>query len=835
MNIQLFGFIINFSFLDLVLITGVGFLLVIFIFFRYSIIRKGQITRSLNMSLFLITLPHKAKDQDSGIQKNEKESISVMEQFLASLVSLREGPIKRFLYGPPYFAFEIATPVTSNEIFFYLACPRHFENLIEKQILSFYPMAQVEKTEDYNIFTPEGKTAAAYLKLAKKNILPIKTYQVLEEDPLSAITNALSKIPLGQGAAIQILIRAAGVNWRQEGEKIIKSIQAGRNLKKALINESIFIKAVNLSSQALKTKTSSPEIETQKKELTPQQEEAIKAISEKINKSAFEVNIRLIASAPRAERAEQVLSHLEGAFSQFNQPNFNEFKIYRSRFQKPRFLKEIIYSFIFRNFSRSRRIILNTEEVASIFHFPQKEIATPKLKRLRAKCAGPPANIPNRGLILGHNFYRGEDTIIRLAEDDRRRHLYVIGQTGTGKSVFFGELAKQDIVGGKGVCVIDPHGDLIEDILENIPRERADDVIVFDPSDTARPMGLNMLEYRNPEQKDFAVQEMIAIFIKLFPPEMIGPMFEHNMRNAMLTLMEDEENPGTIVEIPRIFSDRDFQKYKVSKVKDPIVRAFWEKEMAKTSDFHKSEMLGYLISKVGRFVENEMMRNIIGQSRSAFDFRDVMDKGKILLVNLSKGRTGEVNSSLLGLILVSKLQMAALSRGDIPKEERKDFYLYIDEFHNFTTDSIATILAEARKYKLNLSMAHQFIGQLPENIRDAVFGNVGSIVCFRIGADDAEFIAKEFDPVFNAQDLMNIDNYNAYVKLMINGTTSQPFNMATYPPTKGDSEMARKIKELSRFKYGRDKEQVEKEILERSRLGASAQAAPTFIPGEQNR
>ena len=411
--------------------------------------------------------------------------------------------------------------------------------------------------------------------------------------------------------------------------------------------------------------------------------------------------------------------------------------------------------------------------------------------------------------------------------------MYTIGRTGTGKSEFLKNLAKQDIRNGEGLAIIDPHGDLIEGLLPEIPKSRADDVILFEPFDMARPMGLNMLEVKSDEEKDFAVQEMIAIFYKLFPPEIIGPMFEHNMRNVMLTLMADKDYPGTIAEIPRMFTDPDFQRYKLQKVKDVVVRAFWEKEMAKTTEFHKSEMLGYLISKVGRFVENEMMRNIIGQSHSAFDFRQVMDSGKILLVNLSKGKTGEVNAMLLGLIVVSKLQMAALSRADLPEAKRRDFYVYIDEFQNFVTDSIATILSEARKYRLDLIMAHQYIAQLVhENntkIRDAVFGNAGTMVCFRIGVEDAEVMGKELAPVFNEYDVINIERFNAYVKLMINGTASRPFNMQTLPPEPlGDAalELGAAIKQLSKLKYGRAREEVEAEILERSRLGQPAAHVP---------
>jgi len=356
-------------------------------------------------------------------------------------------------------------------------------------------------------------------------------------------------------------------------------------------------------------------------------------------------------------------------------------------------------------------------------------------------------------------------------------------------------------------------------------------VILFDPADVDRPIGLNMLEAETLDQQDFAVQEMIQIFYKLVSdPNMIGPMFEHNMRNAMLTLMSDKQDPGTITEIPRIFTDTEFQKYKLQHVTDPIVRSFWEKEMAKTSDFHKSEMLGYLISKVGRFIENSMMRNIIGQPVSGFNFRDIMDKRKILLVNLSKGKIGEVNSMLLGLIIVSKLQMAAFGRAALPENERNDFYLYIDEFQNYITDSIAVILSEARKYRLNLTLAHQYLGQLVQGndtkIRDAVLGNVGTMITFRIGIEDAEMLAKQFAPVFHEYDLVNIDRFHAYVKLLVHNTVQRAFHLSTFPPVAGDKERAKRIRELSRMKYGKPRVDVEAEILRRSKLGGLGEKTP---------
>lgn len=789
---------------------------------------REEMKRSLNMVLFLVTLPKQVKDETNEKDKNDKELVAIMEQLYSTLAKLDDN----FWFGPSHFSFEIAVESAAQEIGFYVGAPRKFEKLIEQQIHSFYATAQVERVEDYNLFMPNSFTAGKTLTLKNDFLFPIRTYQNLEFDPLNNITNTLSKLPIGEGASVQLLIKPVAGGWKYKSFNFIKHIQK-EGLQKAITGRKLISQVGKLVQSKPKKDPNNP-VSDNLYNLSPYDEEAIKLIEGKANKTGFLVNIRIIAAAPEQERAKDIVNEIERAFSQFEWPNLNGFKIGKMESNKEQSLNRLSYNFIFRNFDRSKAIILDTEELASIFHFPTIVLETPKVKWLATKNAPPPQGMSSDGLVLGYNIYRGEEVVIKIAKEDRRRHVYAIGQTGTGKSNFFAEMIKRDIAAGEGVCVIDPHGDLVDDILTCIPENRVEDVIVFDPSDVVRPLGLNMLEVASEDQRDFAVQEMITIFYKLFPPEMIGPMFEHNMRNVMLTLMSDAEYPGTIAEIPRMFTDIEFQKLKVSKVSDPVVRAFWEKEMAKTSDFHKSEMLGYLISKIGRFVENSMMRNIIGQERSGFNLREIMDKQKILLVNLSKGKTGEVNSSLLGLIIVSKLQMAAMSRTDMPQEERKDFYLYIDEFHNFTTDSIATILSEARKYRLNLNIAHQFIAQLPENIRDAVFGNVGTMVSFRIGAEDAEFVAKQFVPVFNEQDLINIDNYNAYIKLMVNGSVNRPFNMKAYPPTKGNVEIALAVKELSRLKYGKLREIVEKRILERSQLGSgTTRSAAAMVPGEK--
>jgi type IV secretory pathway TraG/TraD family ATPase VirD4 len=440
---------------------------------------------------------------------------------------------------------------------------------------------------------------------------------------------------------------------------------------------------------------------------------------------------------------------------------------------------------------------------------------------LKYKVLPAPPDTPREGLYLGDNIYRGEKTKVHMLRDDRTRHFYIIGKSGAGKSVFLTFMARQDVWNGDGVCVIDPHGDLIEDVLTYVPKERAKDVVLFDPADQARPVGLNILEATDPAQMDMASSQATEIFIKLFGDEIFGPRIQHYFRNACLTLMESPEDGATLIDVPRIFTDEAFLKSKIKKIKNPVVKSFWEHEYANTGERERQEMIPYFSSKFGPFITNSIMRNTIGQAKSGFNIREIMDNQKILLINLSKGKIGDLNTQLLGLIIVAQIQMAAMSRADMPKDQRKDFYLYVDEFQNFATDSFATILSEARKYRLNLIMAHQYINQLVVSkfgntssaIKDAVFGNVGSMMSFKVGAEDAEYLAKEYAPVLSEQDVINIANYKAYLKLNINNTTSRPFSLQTlYDTSRANEELAAKIKQIAKLRYGRKREFVEKEI-----------------------
>ncbi|MBI4022871.1 type IV secretory system conjugative DNA transfer family protein [Candidatus Berkelbacteria bacterium] len=771
--------------------------------------------RARDLVLLKVLVPKESgESQDETGKRDFRETMSVAEQFLASFASLHKEGLLEWIPGQPTISLEF---VAKNGLLtFYIAVPKAFRELAERQLHSYYPYAQIEPSEAFRIFSETVYPEGMYVKTKKTYVLPIKTYKELESDPLNAITNAFSKLPDGVNAGFQLLLRPTSGAWRDKTVHAAKSVAQGKNLTKS----HWALQALNAVVSSLRSGGAAAEEKEKEKEtvrLTPIQEEVMKGIQEKGSKVGFSAQLRVIVLSPTStNEAKIALDNIASSLGQYTAPEMNYLKKVGATDAK-----QFATDFILRRFrERAPSSILNTEELASLYHVPNEFIETPNIEWLAARTMAPPSNLPPEdpnAVILGKSVYRGEERPVRIKQDDRRRHLYSIGKTGVGKTTLFIHQIEQDIKAGRGVAYLDPNGDAIESILTIIPKERAEDVVLFDPADLERPMGLNVLEWKRLEDRDFLVAEWLEIFYKLFDPNrtgMVGPQFEHWGRNASLSVMA-RPGGGTLIDIPRLFTDDAFRDDTLRYVTDPVVKAFWEQQMAKTADFHKSEMYNYFISKFGRFMTNDLIRNIIGQTKSAFDIRELMDGHKIFLVNLSKGKIGETNSHLLGMILVAKMQVAAFQRADTPEADRKDFYLYVDEFQNFTTDTFKTILSEARKYRLNLNITNQYIAQLPEEIRDAVIGNAGTLISMRVGAADAEFLEKEF-PNVTEHDLVNLPFASSYTKLLIDGTPTKPFSMMTIKTaTPPNAELGAAIRELSRLKYGKEKRQVEQEMEQR--------------------
>lgn len=778
-------------------------------------IREGSpLSKSLNMTLFEVTLPPKAE----GGEKGFKEFIGAMEQFYAGMqsISIDKNNTKEI-----YFTLEVALANGTDEVVIYAGIPNEHIILFEKQVSSFYQNAKIrEVADDYNIFNETGFSVGAYASLTQRQVLPIKTYDEIDHDPMNNILNVFSKLEtVGEGAAIQLVVAPAGDTFINQFHHILDDVKDGLSVKYANDGLYKFNKALVGIGKEIFFGSRPKEEKSDKtmKGRTAVDEGAAEKIGKKMKSSIMKANIRVMASGPTKARAEAILSEIESSFNQFTEPASNSFffeKISGSD------LKNFYHDFSYRSFSQNKILPLNLKELATVFHFPVGVGSQPQLKEAKAGNAPAPLEMGKAGVLLGINSYHGKDTEIHMSREDRMRHMYVIGQTGTGKTTILKNMIAQDIKNGDGCCFIDPHGTDIQDILSYVPKERIDDVIYFDPAYTARPMGLNMLEYdpNYPEQKTFVVNEMMGIFNKLFDMKVGGgAMFEQYFRNSAFLVMEDPESGSTLLEITRVLGDKEFRDMKLAKCKNPIIKQFWINAEQTTGDQSLANFVPYISSKFDNFISNDIMRPVVLQQNSVFDFRKIMDEKKILLVNLSKGRLGDINANLIGLVLVGKIQMAALSRVDMFGKPMNDFYLYIDEFQNVTTDSIASILSEARKYRLSLTVAHQYISQLEESIKNAVFGNVGSMAIYRISPEDAAFIEPKFKPVFTAQDITKLDNFNSYVNMLVNGTPVKPFSMTSHwsltPP--GNKDIVEDLKQLSYLKYGRDREEVEAEIMGR--------------------
>jgi len=807
-----------------------GLMLIARLIIKYYSIRD----KDNNKVIFLVRLPKEKpneENKDVSVQQLHEE-IATGETIFSSIGGLRaQRGFTAWLYGrDDNFSFEIVA--NKGKISFYISAPKNKSLYIEQQIHAYYPEASIEVVDDYNAFNSQGSVLAGYLKARRSFIFPFLDYTDMNSDPMNSLINVMSKLENDESIAIQYVVRSAKKDWHSKIKKSVLEAYKTKDVTKMFkISSSSFHNFINFfvfdimlgffDMGRADDKNTLKDPNTPTKELTEKEREMLKKMEEKNSKSGLDVNLRIVVSSKDKERAKISFDNITSAYSEYSYYEYgNSFKPVIKKGQS-----NIIENFIYRRFMANQSFLLNTQELASMYHFPLSKTETPNIDWLTSRTAPAPNNIPKEGILLGRNTFRGIETDIKIKEVDRRRHMYIIGKSGTGKSVLLNNLAIQDIEKGHGVCVMDPNGDLIEDVLNRIPPERAEDVIVFSPSDIKRPIGLNLLEYdpRYPEQKTFVINEMIGIFDKLYDLKATGgPMFEQYMRNALLLIMDSPETGSTLMEVSKVLADEDFRRMKLRLCKNQTVVDFWSKEAEKAGgEAALANMVPYITSKLTPFISNDMMMPIIGQQNSAFNFRDIMDNQKILMVDLPKGAIGETNAYLLGMIIVGKILMAALSRTDIPQEQRKDFYLYIDEFQNFTTNSICQILSEARKYALCLNIAHQYIGQLSKGqdtqIKDAVFGNVGTMISFRVGSEDAGVLVKEFSPVFNEYDLVNVGR-GAFVKLLVDGQAVRPFSLQTIWPLMGNFKegMSKNIRELSRLKYGQDRNVIIKEISNRS-------------------
>lgn len=801
--------------------------------------RRKNYERSLKMVPMMIHLPPRTDDIQGG-GRDERDVINEeisQAQVMYSIISstLTKG-IKSKLYGQKHISFEIVAH--DGLINYYAIVPAVLTETMKQAITAAYPSARLEEVHDPNFFSSTGGMDAVVggeIELKDDFWYPIASYEETKRDASLGLINALSVAKKGDGVGIQILFRPTDEGWTRKSLQRVQNLRDGKKGRREANN---FLGRLvygfgNLVGDLAEALWKPPEAhdpyKDSEKVLSNLEQEEITKIEEKTKYPGFEVLMRFVASSDSKTRSTALLGGVVSVFSQFDSPNYNGFKynqIKRSR--------DLVEDYVLRNFPQEQnKFILNSVEMASIFHLPsQNSIPTSQVERQATKQVDGPAKLADEGVILGVNEFRGEKKVIRLRTKDRRRHTYVIGATGMGKSILLTNIAYQDMCDGRGFAFIDPHGDATELLMSKVPPERMDDVIYFEPGNMEQPVGMNMFEFQTEDQKDFIVQEAINMLVSLYDPGnqgIFGARAQHMFRNAALLLMSDP-NGGTFIDVPRCFTDPEFVKSKLKYVTDKTVYDYWTKEFpASQKSNDAGEVTSWFVSKWGPFLSNKMMRNILGQTKSGFNIREIMDNKKILLINLSKGKTGELNAKLLGMIFVMKFQAAAMSRADTAEDDRQDFCLFVDEFQNFSTESFESILSEARKYRLNLVLANQFMTQLTDKIREAILGNVGTIMSGRLGVTDAELMEKAFAPVFNAEDLHAMPNYSAIATVMMFDMPTSPFTMKLLPPMgESSNELMERMKVYASSKYGRPREDVEREIEARLADTSSKPAAPAM-------
>ena len=800
-----------------------------FVFDQYKkMVREAKnYERGLKMVPIRIHLPPPSDDLETGGRDERDvvdEVLSEAQTMYNIIASTAMKGFKTRLYGQRHISFEIVA--SDGLVRYYAVVPAVLTETIKQAISAAYPAARLEEVEMENIFSQQGKMQGVIggeFELKKDFYYPIATYQESRRDAARALLDALSGVERGDGAAIQIMFRPAPENWTNKSNQKVESIRNGKS-KKGSAAGALDIMEALWKPPTYGINNSSADFP----QLTALENEEIQAIEDKTKYPGYEVLTRVITSSSTAAKSQAILQSIVSAFSLFDSPRYNGFK-----FNMTTDVDELITAYIFRFFPQStNKNILNSVELSTIFHLPdQNSIPTGKVERQRIRQVDGPTEPMREGLLIGVNEFRGIEKQIRLGINDRRRHTYIIGQTGMGKSKLLENLAYQDIMEGRGFCFIDPHGDSAEELLGMIPQSRMDDVIYFNPSDTENPLGFNIFEIESPEDMDFVISETNSMLKSLFDPGntgVVGPRMENIVRNAALLLMSDPDG-GTFMDIPKVLVDPEFAKQKIKYLRNQRAIDFWTKEWpASQRSNDAGELVSWVVSKWAPF-ESGLINNIIGQKKSAFNIREVMDNNKILLVNLSKGKLGEAAAKLLGMVFVMKFQAAAMSRADIPEDERKDFCLFVDEFQNFATDSFESILSEARKYRLNLILANQFTTQLKDSIKDAIFGNVPNKIVGRVGIDDAEILQKAFTPTFTAEDLTKTPNYNSITTVLVNGFPSAPFTMKLLPPIgRSNSEIREGLRKYSASKYGRPRAIVEDEI--RKRLSVNPAPKPAQRP-----
>ena len=794
----------------------------VFFVYRKTLREAKNYERGLKMIPILIHLPPASDDIDGNNRDTRdvtEEALSQANVMYSIIASTTTKGFKSKIYGQRHLSFEIVA--REGLVYYYAVVPVVLVDAVKQAVAAAYPSSRLEEVSEHTVFSQVGKmsgTIGGEFTLKKHFSRPIATYTESKRDASRALLNALSAATKEDGIGIQILIRPAGEGWVSASRKSVEKIKKDRAMGKSsghkgFITMRDMTEALWRPPNQAENRPDEHNIETQ---LTALEQQEIEAIEEKTKYPGFETLIRVVVSSNTASRSQILMKNVVSAFSLFDSPSNNGF-----RFTLTKNIDELVSAYVFRFFPQSvRHSILNSIELASIFHLPdQNSIPTSQVKRQMSKQVDGPTQIMEGGLLLGYNEFRGVKKPIRLGDSDRRRHIHVIGQTGVGKSVFQENLAYQDMMDGRGFAFVDPHGDSVEALLSKVPKERVEDVIYFNPSDMANPIGLNMFEFDHPDQKDFLVQEAISMLYGLYDPGhtgIVGPRLEHIFRNCALLLMSDPAG-GTFIDIPKLLIDEEFMKSKLKFVTDQQVLDFWTKEFpASQRSSEAGEVISWVVSKFGPFISNDAMRNIIGQTKSGFNIRDIMDNKKILLVNLSKGKMGDLNSRLLGIIFVMKFQAAAMARASMAEEDRQDFTLYVDEFQNFATDSFETILSEARKYRLSLVLGNQFMTQLKDEIREAIIGNVGTSITGRIGITDAEIMVKRYTPIFDAEDLTKLPNYESVVVAQIQGVPSAPFSMSWIPALgQVNHQLSDALKRLSAAKYGQSRAKVEKEIFAR--------------------